>query len=166
MPKEFIGPAEKGIVEAMEGGVLAGYPMDDLRVTVYDGSYHDVDCSEMSFKIAGSMAFKDAVNKAKPVLLEPVMGVEVVVPDEYMGTVIGDLISPPRAVGRHRDARWFADHQGDGPAGDDVRICDRIAVAHARPRQLHDAFLPYEEAPASMTEEVVSRSQGKAREAV
>src|SRR4029453_18634659 len=77
----------------MTTGVLAGYPMDDVKVELYDGSYHDVDSSEMAFKIAGSMAFKDAAKKGQPVLLEPVMRVEVVVPEEYMGDVIGDLTS-------------------------------------------------------------------------
>jgi elongation factor G len=93
IPKEFIKPIEKGIVEAMEGGILAGYPVVDIRVEVTDGSYHDVDSSEMAFKIAGSMGFKEGAAKAKPVLLEPVMKVEVVTPDEFMGDVIGDLNS-------------------------------------------------------------------------
>ena len=93
IPKEFIKPIEKGIVEAMEGGILAGYPVVDIRVEVTDGSYHDVDSSEMAFKIAGSMGFKEGAARAKPVLLEPVMKVEVVTPDEFMGDVIGDLNS-------------------------------------------------------------------------
>jgi elongation factor G len=93
IPKEFIEPIRKGIVEAMEGGVLAGFPMVDLKVEVFDGSYHDVDSSEMAFKIAGSMGFKDGAAKAAPVLLEPVMDVEVVTPDNFMGDVIGDLNS-------------------------------------------------------------------------
>ncbi len=93
MPKEYIAPAEKGIVEALEGGILAGFPMSDVKVTLYDGSYHDVDSNEMAFKIAGSMALKDAARKAKPVLLEPLMSVEVAVPEDYVGTVTGDLNS-------------------------------------------------------------------------
>ena len=93
IPKEFIPAVGRGCAEALEGGVLAGYPMVDVKVKLYDGSYHDVDSSEMAFKIAGSMAVKQAVSKAKPVLLEPVMSVEVVVPEEYMGDVIGDLNS-------------------------------------------------------------------------
>src|SRR5690348_13727663 len=93
IPKEFIKPIDQGIREAMTTGVLAGYPMDDVRIELYDGSYHDVDSSEMAFKIAGSMAFKDAAKKAHPVLLEPVMRVEVTVPEDYMGDVIGDLTS-------------------------------------------------------------------------
>ncbi len=93
IPKEFIPAIQKGVVEAMEHGVLAGFPISNIRVTVFDGAYHDVDSSEMAFKICGSICFKEAARKAKPVLLEPVMRVEVVVPDEYMGTVNGDLIS-------------------------------------------------------------------------
>ncbi|MGH9668737.1 MAG: elongation factor G, partial [Terriglobales bacterium] len=93
VPKEFIKPVDQGMREAMEGGVLAGYEMVDIKAVLYDGSYHDVDSSEMAFKIAGSMAFKEAARKASPVLLEPVMSVEVVVPEEYMGDIIGDLNS-------------------------------------------------------------------------
>jgi len=93
IPKEFIPAVEKGVKEAMLGGVVAGYEVVDVRVTLYDGSFHDVDSSEMAFKIAGSLAFKDAVRKAGAVVLEPVMKVEVVVPEDFMGTVIGDLNS-------------------------------------------------------------------------
>lgn len=93
IPREYIAPVEKGIKEAMDTGVLAGYPVVDVKVTLYDGSYHEVDSSEMAFKIAGSMAFKEAVKKAKPVILEPIMNVEVVTPEDYMGDVMGDLNS-------------------------------------------------------------------------
>src|SRR5205807_7474811 len=89
IPKEYIKPVEQGIKEAMESGVLAGYEVKDVKVTLYDGSYHEVDSSEIAFKIAGSMAFKEACRKAHPALLEPVMKVEVVLPEEYMGEVIG-----------------------------------------------------------------------------
>src|SRR4029077_10628024 len=93
IPKEFISAVEKGAVESLEHGVLAGYPMSNIKIVVFDGDYHDVDSSEMAFKICSSICFKEAARKAKPVLLEPVMKVEVVVPDEYMGPVNGDLIS-------------------------------------------------------------------------
>ena len=93
IPKEFIGPIDQGIQGAMQTGILAGYPVVDVKVTLYDGSYHEVDSSEMAFKIAGSMAFKEGMRKADPVLLEPIMKVAVIVPDEYMGDVIGDLNS-------------------------------------------------------------------------
>jgi elongation factor G len=91
VPKEYIGAVDKGIQEQMENGVVAGYPVVDCRVTLYDGSYHDVDSSEMAFKIAGSMGFRDGALKASPVLLEPIMKVEVVTPEDYMGDVMGDL---------------------------------------------------------------------------
>ncbi|MFH1288356.1 MAG: elongation factor G [bacterium] len=93
IPKEYISPVEKGIQEAMDGGVLAGYPMVGIRATLLDGSYHDVDSSEIAFKIAGSLAFKNCVKKALPVLMEPIMEIEVVTPEEFMGDVIGDLSS-------------------------------------------------------------------------
>jgi elongation factor G len=93
IPREYIKPIEEGIKEAMERGVLAGYPMVDVKVRLWDGSYHDVDSSEMAFKIAGSMAFQEAAKRASPVLLEPIMKVEVVTPDEYTGAVTGDLSS-------------------------------------------------------------------------
>jgi elongation factor G len=93
IPREYIGSVDKGIRDAMEGGVMAGYPVVDVRAVLTDGSYHDVDSSEMAFKIAGSMAFKEAAKMGRPVLLEPVMDVEVVTPEEYMGDVIGDLNS-------------------------------------------------------------------------
>src|SRR5690606_25381523 len=93
VPKEYIAPIDAGIREAMENGILAGYPAVDIKATLVDGSYHEVDSSEMAFKVAGSMAFKNAGLKADPVLLEPIMKVEVVVPEEYMGDVMGDLNS-------------------------------------------------------------------------
>ena len=93
VPKEYIPAVQKGVVEAMESGVLAGYPVVDLKVALIDGSYHDVDSSEMAFKIAGSMAFKDGCLKAGPILLEPMMSVEAVVPEDYVGDVVGDFSS-------------------------------------------------------------------------
>ena len=93
VPREYIPVTDKGLQEAMAGGILAGYPMVDVKATLFDGSYHDVDSSEMAFKIAASMALKEAKNKCQPVLLEPIMSVEVIVPDEYMGNVMGDLTS-------------------------------------------------------------------------
>ncbi len=93
IPREYIPAVDLGIQEAMESGILAGYPVVDVRVTLVEGSYHDVDSSEMAFKVAGSMAFKEAMKRAKPKLLEPVMSVEVVTPEEYLGDVMGDLNS-------------------------------------------------------------------------
>jgi len=93
IPREYIPAVENGVREAMQSGVLGGYPVIDVRVALVDGSYHEVDSSEMAFKVAGSIAFKEAMSKAEPVLLEPVMKVEVTVPEEYMGDVIGDISS-------------------------------------------------------------------------
>ncbi len=106
IPKEFIGPVDAGIQSALKSGVLAGYPVVDVKVTLYDGSYHEVDSSEMAFKIAGSMAFKEAARKADPVLLEPIMKVTVIVPEEYMGDVIGDINS------RRGEIQGFEDRSG------------------------------------------------------
>ena len=93
MPREYIKPVDQGIREAMEGGVLAGYEMVDIKATLYDGSYHDVDSSEMAFRIAGLSGMLEACRRAKPVILEPIMALEVVTPDNYMGDIIGDLSS-------------------------------------------------------------------------
>ncbi|HEV2354954.1 MAG TPA: elongation factor G, partial [Puia sp.] len=93
IPREFIPAVQKGIMDAKDSGVLAGYPVVDFKVTLFDGSYHDVDSNEMAFKIAASMAFKDAMKNADPVILEPIMDVEVVTPDDFMGSVMGDLQS-------------------------------------------------------------------------
>jgi len=161
VPKEFIGPAEKGIVEALEGGVLAGFPMSNVKVTIYDGSYHDVDSSEMAFKIAGSMALKDAAHKAKPVLLEPVMSVEVVVPDEYMGAVNGDLIS---RRGRLEGMEMKGATQiirAMVPLSEMFGYATEVRSRTQGRGSFTMHFGRYEEAPASVTEEVVSRMQGK-----
>ena len=91
VPREFIPAVDKGIQEAVQTGVIAGYPIVDVKVTIFDGSYHDVDSNEMAFKIAGSMGFKEGFRKAKPVLLEPIMKVEVVTPEDYYGDIVGDL---------------------------------------------------------------------------
>ena len=111
IPKEFIPSVEKGIRESLESGVVAGYPMVDIRVTLYDGSFHDVDSSEMAFKIAGSMCFKEGSRDASPVLLEPIMKVEVVTPEDYMGDVVGDL----------NRRRGIVSGMDDAPAGKVVR---------------------------------------------
>ncbi len=111
VPKEFVPAVDKGVREAMQSGVLAGYPVVDVKVTIYDGSYHDVDSSETAFKIAGSMAFREGMAKAKPVLLEPMMKVEVVTPEEHMGDVIGDLNS----------RRGIVQGMDDTPSGKQVR---------------------------------------------
>jgi elongation factor G len=161
IPKEFIKPVNEGIKEALTRGVLAGYPIDDVRIELYDGSYHDVDSSEMAFKIAGSMAFQDAAKKAKPVLLEPMMRVEVVVPKEHMGDVMGNLSS------RRGQIQSQEDRGGTQIIAARVPLSEMFGYAtDLRSRTQGRAtysmhFDRYEPAPQNVSEEVVARMQGK-----
>jgi elongation factor G len=162
IPKEYIKPVDEGIKEALTRGVLAGYPIDDVRIELYDGSYHEVDSSEMAFKIAGSMAFQDAAKKAKPVLLEPVMKVEVVVPKEYMGDIMGQ-ISSKRGQILSQDERG-----GSQIINARVPLSEMFGYAtDLRSRTQGRAsysmhFDRYEPAPGHVSDEVVARMQGKA----
>ena len=161
IPKEFIKPIDEGIKEALTRGVLAGYPVDDVRIELYDGSYHDVDSSEMAFKIAGSMAFQDAAKRAKPVLLEPVMRVEVVVPKEHMGDVMGNLSS------RRGQIQSQEDRGGTQIIASRVPLSEMFGYAtDLRSRTQGRAtysmhFDRYEAAPQNVSAEVVARMQGK-----
>ncbi len=161
IPKEFIKPVDQGIREAMEGGVLAGYEMVDVKATLYDGSYHDVDSNEMAFKIAGSMAFKEAARKASPVLLEPVMSVEVVVPEEYMGTIIGDLSS------RRGRIEGIEHRAGSQVIKAMVPLAEMFGYAtnmrsNTQGRATFSMhFSRYEEAPRAVAEEIVAKVQGR-----
>ena len=127
IPREYIAPTGRGIADSLSNGVLAGYPVVDVKVTLVDGSYHDVDSSEQAFSIAGSMGFKDGVRKAKPVLLEPIMRVDVFMPEEFMGDVMGDLSRPPRPDPRHGRPRHLAHRARRGAAVGDVRLLNRPA---------------------------------------
>ena len=161
IPKEFIKPVDQGIKEAMEGGVLAGYEMVDVKATLYDGSYHDVDSNEMAFKIAGSMAFKEAARKASPVLLEPVMSVEVVVPEEYMGTIIGDLSS---RRGRIEGIEHRAGSQvikAMVPLAEMFGYATNMRSSTQGRATFSMHFSRYEEAPRSVAEEIVAKVQGR-----
>ena len=154
IPKEFIPSVEKGVRESMESGVTAGYPMVDIKVTLYDGSFHDVDSSEMAFKIAGSMCFKEGTRNANPVLLEPIMKVEVVTPEEYMGDVVGDL----------NRRRGIVSGMDDAPAGKIVRAEVPLKEMFEYSTNLRSAtqgratysmeFVKYSEAPAAVVEAV------------
>jgi len=161
IPREYIRPIEEGIKEAMTTGVLAGYPVDDVSVELYDGSFHEVDSSEMAFKVAGSMAFKDAAHRAAPVLLEPVMRVEVVVPEEYMGDIMGDLNSRRGRI-QSMEARG-----GTQIVTSRVPLSEMFGYAtDLRSRTQGRAtysmhFDRYEQAPQQVSEEVVARIQGK-----
>ncbi len=161
IPKEFIKPIDMGIREAMPTGVLAGYPIDDVMIDLYDGSYHDVDSNEMAFKIAGSMAFKDAAKKAHPVLLEPVMRVEVTVPEEYMGDVIGDITS------RRGHLQSMEARGGTQIINSRVPLAEMFGYAtDLRSRtqgrgaySMH--FDRYEQLPQNKADEVIKKVQGK-----
>ncbi len=161
VPKEYVMPIQKGIVEAMENGVIAGYPMVDIKVTLIDGSYHDVDSSEMAFKIAGSMAFKEGANKASPALLEPIMAVEVVCAEEYMGDIIGDLSSRRGRV-----------------QGMNVRGAGRVITAQVPLSEMFGyatdirsktqgratytmQFAHYEEVPKNIAEQIIAKVKGE-----
>jgi elongation factor G len=161
VPKEYIKPVESGIREAMEGGVLAGYPMVDIKATLYDGSYHEVDSNELAFKIAASMGFKEAARKASPVLLEPVMSVEVVVPMEYMGTIIGDLNS------RRGRIEGIEHRAGSEVVKSMVPLAEMFGYAtqmrsNTQGRATFSMhFSRYEEAPRAVAEEIVAKVQGR-----
>ena len=161
IPKEFIPAIQKGIVERLEGGLIAGFSMSDLKVQVYDGNYHDVDSSEMAFKIAGSLAIQDAVKKARPVLLEPIMSVEVVVPDEYMGPVNGDLIS---RRGRLEGMEMRGTTQvikSMVPLSEMFGYATELRSRTQGRASFTMHFGRYEEVPANIATEIISKSQGK-----
>jgi elongation factor G len=161
VPREFIGPVEAGVREAITTGVLAGYPIEDVTVTLYDGSSHDVDSSEVAFKIAGSMAFREAARRSSPVLLEPVMKVEVVVPEAYMGDVIADLNS------RRGKVRSMEAHGGTQIVNANVPLAEMFGYAtELRSRTQGRAtysmhFDRYEQVPRAVSEEIVARIQGR-----
>ena len=161
IPKEFIRPTEKGIVEAMESGVQAGYPVVDIKITLYDGSYHDVDSSEMAFKIAGSMAFKSGMKSASPILLEPIMDVEVVMPEENMGEVIGDLNSKRGKV-LGMDARGgFQVVSALLPLANMFGYATDLRSMTKGRASFTMQFKHYEQVPNSVTEVLTAKLQGK-----
>jgi elongation factor G len=160
IPREFIPAIEKGVEEAMRSGVVAGYPMVDVKVTVVDGSYHEVDSSEMAFKIAASMAFKEACQKAKPRLLEPIFDVEVVVPEEYMGDIIGDLSSRRGRIGgmfTRSDARVIA---ASVPLAEMFGYATRMRSISQGRAVYSMQFSRYETLPQAVAEEIVAKVKG------
>ena len=160
IPREFIKPIDQGIQEALTRGILAGYPIDDVRIEVFDGSYHDVDSSEMAFKIAGSLAFQDAAKKAGPVLMEPVMRVEVVCPKDNLGDVMGDLAS------RRGRIQSQEDRGGTQIISARVPLSDMFGYAtdlrsRTQGRATYSMYFDrYEQAPRNVSEEVIARVQG------
>ena len=157
IPKEYIPAVDKGIQEQIQNGVIAGYPVVDVKVTLFDGSYHDVDSSEMAFKIAGSQCFKQGAQKANPALLEPIMSVEVVTPEEYMGDVMGDLSR----------RRGMLQGMDESPAGRVIRAEVPLAEMFGYSTDLRSAtqgratytmeFAKYSEAPANIAEAIIKK---------
>ena len=159
IPREFIKPVEAGIREALDNGVLAGYPVVDVKVTLVYGSYHDVDSSEMAFKIAGSMAFKEAARQAKPIILEPIMEVEVVAPSDYLGDVIGDLSSRRGKIGgmtQRGDAQVVAAHV---PLAEMFGYSTTLRSMSQGRAVYSMQFDHYEEVPKSVAEEIITKKQ-------
>jgi elongation factor G len=158
VPREYIPAVDRGVQEQMENGVVAGYPMVDCKVTLYDGSYHDVDSSEMAFKIAGSMGFRDGAKEAKPVLLEPIMKVEVVTPEDYMGDVMGDL----------NRRRGLPQGMEDTPSGKSIRAEVPLAEMFGYATDLRSMsqgravysmeFDKYAEVPQNVADTVIKRA--------
>jgi elongation factor G len=161
IPKEYIKPIDQGVQGAIELGILAGFPMVDIKVTLFDGSYHDVDSNEMAFKFAGSIAFKEAARKASPVLLEPVMAVEVTVPEEHMGTIIGDInsrrgrIEGMGHVGGSQVIKAMVPLKEMFGYVNDIRSSTQGRASYSM------QFARYEEAPRMIADEIIGRSQGK-----
>ncbi|HLF06471.1 MAG TPA: elongation factor G, partial [Thermoplasmata archaeon] len=160
VPREYWSAVEKGITEAMESGVVAGYPMVNIRAILTDGQYHEVDSNEMAFKIAGSMALKDLSQKAKPILLEPIMDVEVVVPEEYMGEVIGDLTSRRGRIGgmfQRSDARVVA---ASVPLSEMFEYASKLRSMTQGRAVYSMQFSRYEAMPKSLAETIVAQVRG------
>ncbi len=160
VPKEYIKPAESGMKETCESGVIAGYPLIDVKVTLVDGSYHDVDSSEMAFKIAGSMAFKDGVKKCKPVLLEPMMKVEVEVPEDFLGSIIGDLSSRRGQVEGQSIDDGQSKVQAKVPLAEMFGYATQLRSMTQGRGIFSMEFSTYEEVPRNVAEAIISKNQG------
>jgi elongation factor G len=160
IPKEFIGPVDKGIQEALGRGIQAGYPVEDVKVTLYDGSYHDVDSSEMAFKLAGSMGFREGAKMANPVILEPLMKVEVEVPEDYMGDVIGDVSK------RRGQVNGMDDRAGNKIVNAFVPLSEMFGYSTdlrsmTQGRATYSMeFDHYEEVPANVAKEIIEKRNG------
>ena len=160
VPKEYIKPAESGMRETCESGVIAGYPLIDVKVTMVDGSYHDVDSSEMAFKIAGSMAFKDGVKKCNPVLLEPMMKVEVEIPEDFLGSIIGDLSSRRGQVEGQSIDDGLSKVQSKVPLAEMFGYATQLRSMTQGRGIFSMEFSHYEEVPRNVAEAIISKNQG------
>jgi len=160
IPKEYIKPIEAGIIEAMANGILAGYPAIDMKATVIEGSYHDVDSSEMAFKIAGSMAFKAASEKAKPVILEPLMKVEVNVPEEYMGDIIGDVSSRRGRIEGYESRSGTQNIRGFVPLSEMFGYATDLRSKTSGRGTYVMQFSHYEQLPKNLAENIITKRRG------
>jgi elongation factor G len=160
IPREFIPAIQKGVKEALDRGVIAGYPIVDVSVVVFDGSYHDVDSNEVAFKIAGSMAFQEACRKAGPVLLEPVMKVEVLTPEQYMGDVIGDLSSKRGQIQEMRDRSGSKVVDATIPLAEMFGYTTQLRSMTQGRATSSMEFSSYEPAPSNIVEQVKSGKAG------
>ncbi len=159
IPKTFIPAVEKGIVEAMDSGTLAGYPVTDLRITLYDGSFHNVDSSEMAFKIAGSLGFKKGVQECKPTLLEPIMNIDIIVPEEYMGDIIGDMNSRRgRVLGMDPGVGGKQVIKSQVPMAEVLNYAPALRSITADRGDFSIEFSHYEEVPGQISEKIVSET--------
>ena len=160
VPREFIKPTEQGIKEALERGIVAGYPMTGVRAILYDGSYHDVDSSEMAFKIAGSMAFQEGAKKANPILMEPIMDVEVVTPEDYAGDVMGDLSRRRGKIQQMEERGGAKVIRAHVPLSEMFGYATQVRSMSQGRASYTMQFLAYEPAPKNVAEEVISKSAG------
>ena len=159
MPREYIPAVDKGVQEQMQNGCLAGYPLLAMKVTLYDGSFHDVDSSEMAFKIAGSQALKKGALEADPALLEPMMAVEVVTPEEYMGDVMGDLNRRRGMVGGMEDSASGKVITADVPLAEMFGYATDLRSATQGRATFTMEFARYSEAPTNIAQEIISKNQ-------
>jgi len=158
IPQEYISPIEKGIKEKMENGILAGFPIVDMKAVVYDGSYHDVDSSEIAFKIAGSMALTDAFGKSDPILLEPIMKVEVSTPDEFMGDVIGDLSSKRAQISGSEKRGQMTIINSTAPLAELSGYATKLRSLTQGRASYYMEPSHYEEVPKNLTEAIVAKA--------
>ncbi|MCK4379170.1 MAG: elongation factor G, partial [Deltaproteobacteria bacterium] len=161
VPRQYIPAVEKGVIEAMAGGVIAGYPVVDLKITLYDGSYHSVDSSEMAFKIAASMGFKKGVKDARPVLLEPIMEIEVTVPNDYMGDIIGDLNS---RRGKVNGVEPMANSQiikASVPMAEVLKYAPNLRSLTGGRGMFTMKFSHYDEVPSHLAEKIIKETEVK-----
>lgn len=161
IPKEYINPVSEGIQEAMKNGVLAGYPVEDIKIRLIDGKYHEVDSSEIAFKIAGSIAFKEAARKADPILLEPVMKVEVTTPEEYLGDVMGDLSSRRGKIEGMFQRSEAQVIKAMVPLGEMFGYATAMRSMTQGRAIYNMEFAHYAEVPKSISEQIIEKYKGK-----